>query len=175
MQPDLRRAYNAGFTPALYHHYLRRFDEELGPRPFRIAETPLFMPPELLSHIERSSHEILLQLSEPGRIARMRAAIPARYDAPGMDALPNCAQLDFAVVRGESGRLEGRIVELQGFPSVYGLTVFHGRIFRETLAGLPGLDRPTTSSSAAWTTPRPRPRCAGRSSVAWTARTRRRW
>ena len=38
---------------------------------------------------------------------------------PNQDAAPDVMTVDFAVVRGEDGALDGRVVELQAFPSLY--------------------------------------------------------
>ena len=62
------------------------------------------------------------QLSDPSRIEQMKRAIPARWDTPGMDALPSFTQVDFAVVR-ENGTLVPKLIELQGFPSLTCLQV----------------------------------------------------
>ena len=72
----------------------------------------------------------------------MKRAIPAHLNVPRMDALPNCTQVDFAIVRGPDGQLEGKVVELQAFPSLYGLMVIQADIVAESLAPIPGLDRP---------------------------------
>jgi hypothetical protein len=50
-----------------------------------------------------------------------------------MDALPSSAQVDFAIVRDEHGELDGRIVELQGFPSLYAFTLLQARAWSDTL------------------------------------------
>ena len=141
MDPALRRAFNAGFSDAFYTAYQDRLLREVGLPPFRLAETPLFLTPELRDLLARSAREILALLSRPEAIERMRAAIAPAFDAPGMDDLPSVAQLDFAIVRGQGGRLEGRIVELQGFPSLYAFTLVQARVFFEMLRALPGLDR----------------------------------
>ena len=110
--------------------------------PFRLAETPLFVPHELRDFLESATRDVLAQLSHPATIARMRAAIPPRYDCPGMDALPSCAQVDFAVVRGPSGAFEGRVIELQGFPSLYAFLPIQFAAWASVLRTMPGLDRP---------------------------------
>ena len=68
----------------------------------------------------------------------MKSAIPARWDAPGMDALPSLAQVDFAVVRHE-GRLVPRLIELQGFPSLSAFEVLQADAWNAALGGVPGL------------------------------------
>ncbi|AUX33582.1 MULTISPECIES: hypothetical protein [Sorangium] len=142
MEPTFRRAFNAAFGPSTYAEILGRLERRLGCAiPFRVAETPLFLPARLRERLARSATEIVRQISSPALIAQMKRAIPAHLDAPGMDALPNCAQVDFAIVRGPDGELDAKVVELQAFPSLYALMLVQTEIVAEVLAGMPGLDR----------------------------------
>jgi hypothetical protein len=142
MDAALRSAFNAAYTPAFYPSYLGRLEARLGCRiPFRVAETPLFMPPDLRDGLSRAAREIVEQISAPALIERMKRAIPPELDVPGMEALPSCAQVDFAVVRGPDGRLEGKVVELQAFPSLYALMVIQLEAMAASLAEVPGLGR----------------------------------
>jgi len=141
MEPALRRAYNAAFGPDTYADYMRRLEQRVGKVPFRVAETPLFIPSGLRAYLERSAREIVQQISRPEAIEKMKRAIPPHLDAPGMDHLPNCVQVDFAIVRGPSGELEGRVVELQAFPSLYALMVVQSEVMAEVMRSMPGLDR----------------------------------
>jgi hypothetical protein len=142
MEPTFRRAYNAAFGPDTYDKYLRRFEERVGsPIPFRVAETPFFVPEALRDRIERAASEIVLQISSPALINKMKRAIPPRFDVPGMDPLPNCVQVDFAITRGPDGELTGKVVELQAFPSLYALMVLQVEVLTEIMKEMPGLDR----------------------------------
>jgi hypothetical protein len=142
MEPSLRRAFNAAFTPDFYAAYLSRFEQRVGCKiPFRVAETPLFLPEELRGRLERSAREIVEQISSPSLIEKMKRAIPAHLDVPGMDSLPNCVQVDFAITRDPSGELEGKVVELQAFPSLYALMVVQSEVMAEMVSPVPELNR----------------------------------
>jgi hypothetical protein len=142
MEASLRSAFNAAFTPEFYAKYMARLEQRVGcPVPFRVAETPLFIPPGLRARLERAANEIVHQISSPALVEKMKRAIPPHLDVPGMDPLPNCVQVDFAVTRGEDGELEGKVVELQAFPSLYALMVVQSEVMAEALAAIPGLDR----------------------------------
>jgi hypothetical protein len=99
------------------------------------------MPAGLRDRLERHATEIVRQISEPSIIEKMKRAIPPHLNVPGMDPLPNCAQVDFAITRGPDGELDGRVVELQAFPSLYALMVVQSEIVADVLRTLPGLDR----------------------------------
>lgn len=143
MNPELRRLYNAAFTPDLYRRYLDRLETWLDVKiPFRIAESPLFLPKDLRQRLATSAREIVAQISDPKVIEAMKAAIPPALDVPRCDPLANCIQVDFAIVRGEDGELTGKVVELQGFPSLYALMVLQTEAMSEELRKIPGLEGP---------------------------------
>ena len=71
MEPALRSAFNAAYTPEFYPSYLGRLEARLGCTiPFRIAETPLFLPPALRDRLARSATEIVEQISAARRSSR---------------------------------------------------------------------------------------------------------
>jgi hypothetical protein len=143
MNPELRRLYNAAYSPDLYRKYVSRLETWLDVKiPFRIAETPLFLPRELRSRLATSAREIVAQISRPGVIEAMKSAIPPALDVPRCDAISNCIQVDFAIVRGEDGELTGKVVELQGFPSLYALMVLQAEAMSAELQTIKGLEGP---------------------------------
>lgn len=145
MDPALRQLFNASFSQALYEQYKNTLSNRLGCQfEFRLAETPLFLPAELRAQCESAAREIVRQLSVPSVISRMKAAIPSRWDTPGMDELPSFTQVDFAVVRGPDGALAPRLIELQGFPSLTSFQLVQRDAWADTMASMPGLDRDWT-------------------------------
>lgn len=145
MDPKRRASFNAAFGEERYAQLKRLLEAQVGPIPFRLAETPLFLTPALLAELVESAKAIVAQLSPPEVVARLKRAIPARYDVPGMDALPNTAQVDFALVRGEDGQLHGKLIELQGFPSLYALMPVQAECWAEVMQAMPGLEGPWTA------------------------------
>lgn len=141
MEPSARSLFNAAFDDALFAEYERYLTSRVGPFAFRLAETPLFMKRSLVERLTTDATRICEQLSEPSLLPSLKKAIPAEVDAPNMTALPECVQVDFALVRNSHGELEGRVVELQGFPSLYALEVLMADAWKETLASRPGLAR----------------------------------
>jgi hypothetical protein len=121
MIPSLRREYNAAYTDKRYRAYQRRLEERGGMEiPFRLAESPVFLPPELRDEMVEASFEIFRQLSTPTALVRSKAAVPMAFDVPDCDPLPVFAVTDFAVTRGKDGRLAPKLIELQAFPTLYG-------------------------------------------------------
>lgn len=122
MDPRFRASYNAAFSDAFYGDFLSAFEARVGcPIPYRVAETPFFVPDALRDKLAQHAREVLrIALSKPAVDAGKRA-IPKELDTPNMTDLPDCVQIDFAVIQGEDGELDGRVVELQAFPSLYAL------------------------------------------------------
>ena len=121
---SLRSAYNSAFSDAKYRVYQRRLESRAGgPIPFRLAETPVFLPTELLDGMVRGSLEIFEQLTRPSALERSKAAVPPEWDVPGCPDLPTFAVTDFAVTREPGGRLAPRLIELQAFPTLYAFQV----------------------------------------------------
>jgi hypothetical protein len=142
----LRRAFNASWTEAAYESYKARLAEAVGSRiGFRLCETPVFLPPELRDAMVRGALEIWDRLLQPEALERSKEAVPPEFDVPASDDHPLFAQADFGIGEVE-GRLEPRLIELQGFPSLYAFQLLQGRLCLEMAPGeglgylLSGLD-----------------------------------
>jgi hypothetical protein len=124
MIQSLRSAYNAAFTDDKYQEYRRRL-ETRGRMPieFRLAESPVFLPPELRDEMVSASLEIFRQLSTPEALERSKAAVPEAFDVPDCPDLPTFAVTDFAITRDAGGRLAPKLIELQAFPTLYAFQV----------------------------------------------------
>ncbi|MEP7010004.1 MAG: hypothetical protein ABJC13_06755 [Acidobacteriota bacterium] len=134
MVPELRRAFNAQFSPERYARVCEVLDEAAGHHiPFRICETPLFLPAETARELAHASREILAQVTTPEYVAASARAVPQGSSVPGFAGPPVFIQFDFALVRAEDGRIVPRLIELQGFPSLYGFQALLARVYRQEL------------------------------------------
>lgn len=145
MQSEYRRAFNAHFTPDLYRRYIQRIEAQVGCKiPFAVAETPFFIPTKLRNRLIAHARDIVKEICDPALIRAHEHGIPAQYNVPKMDKVAHCIQVDFAIVRDERGELDGKLVEFQGFPSLYAFTLLQAEAMAEELRTIPGLDRPWT-------------------------------
>jgi hypothetical protein len=120
MIPELRKRFNQEFSEEKHVRFLAALEAAVGGRiEFRPCETPVFLPADLLSEMERSACEIIAQLSTPAYRAASARAIPAAHIAPNEGAHPDFIQVDFAVTRASDGRLAPKLIELQGCASLY--------------------------------------------------------
>jgi len=131
MIPSLREQYNAQFTEEKYQRFLRMLDETVGAKiDFRVCETPVFLPGDLLREMQQSAAEIISQLDTPAYRLESEAAVPERYRVPNDESNPLFVQVDFAVTRDANGKLSPKLIELQGFPSLYGFQIMLTQTFQ---------------------------------------------
>jgi len=120
MIPSLRSKFNQNFTPEKYRALLKAMEARCGQAvPFRISETPCFFPKALLDQMAQYGRELIHQLESAEYRRASDAAIPPAFNVPREAPSPLFVQVDFGIVRGPSGEFEPRLVELQGFPSLY--------------------------------------------------------
>jgi len=140
MDASLRERFNAAWSEDLYGKVREDLERRLACRvPFRVAETPLFFPSDFRERFARAATEIIARLSNPMWIEAQADDVPPAYRAPRRDALPQVAQVDFAIVREEDGTLGPRLVELQGFPSLYGFQILLSDVWAEHLGTIEGM------------------------------------
>jgi hypothetical protein len=119
--PELRQRFNELWTPELYAEFLRRIDTSTGTHVgFRCNETPVFLPKPLLDKMVRYGRELYEQLAANSEYRQAsEAALPPQFRVPNETEHPLFVQADFGLVQ-EDGNLEPKLVEIQGFASVYG-------------------------------------------------------
>ena len=120
MDPKLRAAFNADFTPDKYEALVRCVNEtEKWPADFRISETPIFLTREFTDEATRAANEIVAATRTPEFAKHAASAIPKGLEVPNESAHPNFLLVDFAIC-AEGDRLVPRLIELQAFPSLFG-------------------------------------------------------
>ncbi|HVO63158.1 MAG TPA: hypothetical protein VMT53_19675 [Terriglobales bacterium] len=132
MIATLRHRFNQQFTQEKYRDLLRYMEASCGTAvQFRISETPCFLPKPLLDQMCRYGNELVRQLITPDYLAKSQRSIPAEFHVPNEAAHPLFVQVDFGLVKNASGALEPKLVELQGFPSLYAYQPFLARAYAE--------------------------------------------
>ena len=134
MIPALRQHFNANFTPEKYQRLLKLLEERCGtPVKFRVCETPCFLPKALIDQMSEYGKALIQQLNNIEYRKASSAAIPDQFKVPRESQKPLFVQVDFGLVRDKSGKLQPKLVELQGFPSLYAyqamLSQCYGEVF----------------------------------------------
>ena len=137
MDPKLRAAFNADFTPEKYATLVRCVNEsEKWPADFRISETPIFLTREFTDEVTRAAKEIVTATRTPEFVKHSAGAIPKDLEVPNESAHPNFHVVDFAIC-AEGDRLVPRLIELQAFPSLLGFQLLHLDCLRKAYPVIP--------------------------------------
>ena len=138
---ELRQSFNQSWSEARYGDLLARLDARTGVTPgFPISETPCFFPRSLMDELSATGLELVEQiLGSPAARAAALAAVPERFRGPNAEERPTFLQVDFGLVRGSSGAIEPKLVELQAFASLYGFQLAVAEAYREAFALDPSL------------------------------------
>jgi hypothetical protein len=119
VDPRLRAAFNAEFTPEKYATLARCVNEtEKWPADFRISETPIFLTREFTDEVTRAANEIIALTRTPEFAQHAASAVPKGLEVPNESGHPNFHVVDFAIC-AEGDRLVPRLIELQAFPSLF--------------------------------------------------------
>lgn len=120
MIKEIRQAYNAGFTDKRYKEFLDSIASAYNHRPtFRIAETPVFIPKKLGAHLFQACEDISDLICSPNFKEITQGAIDDEYHVPQESDRTLFLQMDFGITKDENGELFPKLIEVQGFPTLY--------------------------------------------------------
>ena len=135
MIPELRKQFNEKFSEAAYRQYLEDLEAPYpGALDFRVAETPLFIPAIFRDQMLEACEHIIDVITTPEFTQQSESAIPANYRVPNEDAHPQCLVFDFGICEQTPGVYEPRLIEMQGFPSLFGYQLLHEQVTRRHFA-----------------------------------------
>lgn len=121
MVPEIRQSFNHAFTESLYQELLQDLDAQYpGAIEFRLAETPQFISKDFFIKLKDVADHILSTIQDPAYITLSTKAIPTEDYVQGNESHPHFIALDFGVCQNENGEFEPRLIELQGFPTLFG-------------------------------------------------------
>lgn len=134
-----RQAFNSSYSSGRYARFLSVLESHFGEKAqFRHSETPCFFAASLIDKIARAGGEMTRQIVADQAYQKLAfQAIPERYRAPNQDPVPLFVQADF----GLDAKLDPKLVEIQGFPSLYAYQPVMAAAYREAY----GLDEPLES------------------------------
>lgn len=97
---------------------------------FRICETPIFFTEDWARTLQDAGDQILRQIQTPEFERHAASAVPGGLEVPNPQPHPAFVQIDFAVAE-ENGQLVPRLIELQGFASMFCYQVALDRAYRK--------------------------------------------
>jgi hypothetical protein len=130
MKPDVRKQFNEAFTEIKYQTYIQFIEKVQGGQlQFRLAETPIFLDKSFTQLLLNAGNAICHQLSQPEFIHKTTDAIPAYAITKNETPLPECLVIDFAIAENEQKEIVPKLIELQGFPSLFAFELLHDNAF----------------------------------------------
>jgi hypothetical protein len=126
-----RSAFNSSFSKEKYRDFILALQKGFAEIPFRVAETPVFIPAALQEQLIAAGEEIIALIKQPDFKTLTKAAIPAEWNVAGENDHPHFLTFDFGICKDEEGNLVPRLIEMQGFPSLYGFQPHLGRTYKE--------------------------------------------
>lgn len=128
-----RKVYNTQFSDEKYNAFLKDINAEYNYIPkFKIAETPVFIPKNLKKKLIEAVGEIMDVINQPNfKELTQDAFFDKNTIVPNEDEKPRFIQLDFGICKDENDELIPKLIELQGFPSLYFFQELLGRMYRK--------------------------------------------
>lgn len=121
MRPDLQLEFNGRVTAESYASVVSALERRLGiPIEFRVCEMPIIISSEFADQLQRSAQQIIMECVSPENILRSQATLQPRYTVARENDRPLFSVVDFAVTTDSNGRYVPKLIELQGFPSLFG-------------------------------------------------------
>jgi hypothetical protein len=133
MIKDIRHHYNANFSEEKYQAFLKDINASFNYEvKFKIAETPVFLPNSLKLKLVEACEDIMTVINKPNfKELTNGAFFDATTIVPNEDEHAKFIQLDFGICKDENGNLVPKLIELQGFPSLYLFQELLGRKYHE--------------------------------------------
>jgi len=132
MIPAQRQKYNQQFTEEKYQNFLIELQNGYPPIPFRVAETPVFIPKALKEKLIAAGEEIINLIKQPNFKALTQKSIPTNWNVPNENKQPHFLTFDFGICKNQAGELTPMLIEMQGFPSLYGFQHHLGKTFKSS-------------------------------------------
>ncbi|MBK0378069.1 hypothetical protein [Mucilaginibacter segetis] len=138
MDASIRKTFNKNFTEEKYGDLILSLNADLKkPIEFRVAETPVFLTDDFRDRLIEAGDNIIQAILKPDFKSLTERAIPDQWRVANENDHPHFIALDFGVCKDTDGNIVPKLIELQGFPSLYGFQVHLGENYRETY-NIPG-------------------------------------
>ncbi|WP_159472932.1 hypothetical protein [Dyadobacter sp. 3J3] len=120
MHQEARKQFNQSFSEEKYQQLTNKIQTDYPDQlDFRVAETPVFIPKDLKNKLIEACDEIIETIVSDDFKSKTDRAIPADQNVPNENGHTSFIAIDFAVCKDENGTLVPKLIELQGFASLY--------------------------------------------------------
>ena len=126
-----RNQFNQNFTEEKYKKFIKALEKNYKPIPFRVAETPIFIPQELKKKLIAAGEEIIALIKQDNFKELTQKSIPTEWNVPNETAHPHFLTFDYGLCKDEKGEVTPMLIEMQGFPSLYGFQSHLAKTYKE--------------------------------------------
>lgn len=120
MTTNHRQTFNTNFTEEKYQSFLKQLSEGYPEITFRVAESPIFISEDLKQKLIAAGDEIIALIKQDNFKDLTQNAIPKEWMVPNENDHPHFLTFDFGLCKDENGEVSPMLIEMQGFPSLYG-------------------------------------------------------
>ena len=125
MDSSARQPFNQNFAEEKYQQLLKKLNEYTSATiDFRVAETPVFLTDNFKNKLIAAGDDIIQTILQPNFKQLTERAIPDKWRVANENDHPHFVALDFGVCKDAQGNIAPKLIELQGFPSLYGFQAF---------------------------------------------------
>ncbi len=124
-----REKYNEQLNDETYQTFIKELEKGYPKIPFRVAETPVFIPKALKEKLIAAGEEIINLIKQPNFKEFTAPSIPPEWNVPNENEQPHFLTFDFGICKNDAGELTPMLIEMQGFPSLYGFQHHLGKTF----------------------------------------------
>lgn len=138
MIEKIRKEFNDRFKIEAYNSLLNDIEKSFpGALDFRLAETPIFINKKMGDEMKQTCEFIIDFIKSPDFIALTNNSIPAKEKVQGEDNHPHFIAFDFGICENEGESYPG-LIEMQGFPTLYGFQAFYPELLENNFHIPPG-------------------------------------
>jgi hypothetical protein len=132
MIPEIRDQFNSDFSEKKYQDFLADLNSKHpGQIDFRVAETPVFIPKKFTKKIIEACEAIVDIITAPDFKKITQRAIPKGENVPNENEHTDFIAFDFGICENEDGELEPQLIEMQGFPTLFGFHAYYPEILKK--------------------------------------------
>jgi len=132
MVPALREAFNRSFKEETYQAFLEDLQSlHPGAIEFRVAETPVFVDKGFASKLTEACESIIDVITDPMFKKLTDRSIPSSEYVPHENDHCHMIAFDFGVCINENNELEPQLIEMQGFPTLFGFQAYYPDLLRK--------------------------------------------
>jgi len=135
MVSSIRQQFNAAFTTEKYQQFLTDLHgKHTDAIEFRIAETPIFFDKTFTNKILSACESIVDVITQPNFNELTKNAIPPEFIVPNQNDYAHFIAFDFGICTNKNGEIEPQLIEMQGFPTLFGFQVFFEEMSRKNFS-----------------------------------------